>query len=109
MKKIVGFIFILIGIALIGAFFYIKSRTEEGSRQVQEAQSKVDLGNKLFSLNPVTKQAGGYLSAPMQQRIDAAIEEIGGYEEAARVSKIGGIVFLIVGGLLILVPRKRHL
>ncbi|MBI5346909.1 MAG: hypothetical protein HZB76_07200 [Chlamydiae bacterium] len=106
-KRIFGIIIALLGIALLLTSFYIKSRIEEGKKQIAEAESKVNQGITLFSLNPITKEASKGFKESAQQKIDAAIEMVTYYETVVLWSQVGGALFVILGAGIVFMGRKK--
>ena len=67
-KRILGILILLCGIAMILGSVYIKQRVAEGKMQISSAQNKVNQGNSLFSLNPVSKEIGKGVTGSAQKR-----------------------------------------
>ena len=106
-KRILGFIIIILGIALILSSFYIKSRVGEGRKQIAEAESQIQTGNKLFSLNPITKEIGKGITSSVQNKIDEAIKKANKYYDLAIWFQIRGAVFIVIGAGIIFLGRKK--
>lgn len=107
MKKLFGILFLAAGVVLIGFSYYIKNEVAQGQTQVDSAQSKVDAGNKLFSVNPVSKEVGKGLTSGVQNKIDKGQRDIDYYTNVAHWLMIGGVACLIIGaGALFLRGRK---
>jgi hypothetical protein len=106
-KTIAGIIFVLAGAAMLFASNYINTQVGEGREKISRAQSQVDRGNSLFSLNPVTKEVGKGIFGGAQKQINAGQQEVGYYAGVAGQLQIGGIVCLVIGGALILFGRKK--
>lgn len=107
MRRIIGLIILIIGIALIGVSMYIKGEVAHGRRKIASAQSQVDTGTALFETNRATKGIGKDLSSPFQQRIDTARGEADVYATRAHWLKIGGIILIIIGIGAIFIPRRK--
>ncbi len=106
-KRILGTVFLIVGIALIGTSFYIKGQVEDGKLKINKAQGQVDQGSSLFNQNPITKQVGKGLTKGAQKKIDAGKDEVSYYEQVAGWTKIGGIVFIVLGLGTLFFSRKR--
>jgi hypothetical protein len=106
-KRNFGILSIILGILLIVGSFYIKSRVEEGRKQISQAESKISQGKQLFSLNPITKEVGKEMAASAEIKISDATQKANRYETIALLCQIGGVLFVIVGGGLIFLGRKK--
>lgn len=98
MSRVLGFIILIAGIISLLFSNYITSQINEGKLKVKKGQKSVDQGNKLFSINPFTKQVGKGLTDSAQKSIDEGIQKIAHYEHLAQVLEIGGIAAIIIGG-----------
>jgi hypothetical protein len=105
-RRILGFIILVIGVLMMIVAYSIKHRTEEGTQQVKAAQKKVDKVDDTFSLSPVTKPLGDGLTGSAQKKIDKGKEEILYYENIAKWLKLGGILVIVAGVIIVLIPRK---
>lgn len=106
-KKLLGIVFLAAGVVMIGFSYYTKNQVAQGQMQVDSAQSKVDAGNKLFSVNPVSKEVGKGLTGGVQRKIDEGQSDIDYYTNVAQWLMIGGVACLILGaGTLFLGGRK---
>lgn len=105
-KRAIGILVILVGVVLMVFSGYIAERVGEGRQQVESAQKKVDMGNRLFSVTPESKRAGKYIMNPFQKRIDEGKQEVGEYADLAYKLRVGGIILLVLGVVLFLI-RKR--
>jgi hypothetical protein len=106
-KKIIGIIVFVAGVALLCTSYYIKDQVEEGKGQIKSAQKKVNTANKLFSLTPETKQLGQGATNSAQKQIDAGKQQVGYYEDLAGKLQIGGIVLMVVGVGIIFIGGKK--
>lgn len=106
-RRILGIIIVILGIALILSSFLIKSRVTEGKNQISEAQSQVNLGNNLFSLNPTSKEVSKGFMGSAQNKIDEATEKSNFYNSLALWFQIGGAVFIVLGSGIIFISRKK--
>ena len=107
-KRIIGILVVLAGIALIGTSMYITDQVNAGKIQINDAQQQVDQGKSLFSKSPVTKPVGDILTNSAQKKIDAGKAEVTDYEKMASNLKISGIVVIVVGiGVVLIGNRKK--
>lgn len=106
-RRILGFIILVVGILMMIFSFSIKKRTEEGQQEVNSAQKKVDKASGLFSLTPYTKPVGKGITSSAQKQIDEGKEEITYYENVAKWLKIGGVVVLIAGIVIVAIPSQN--
>ncbi len=108
-KRIIGIIIAACGAFMLVFSNYISKQVQEGRGKISRAQSQVDTGNKLFSINPITKEVGKGISGGAQRRIDAGSMEADEYAVLAHQLQIGGVVLLIVGcGIVFLSSRKKR-
>lgn len=94
--------------ALILFSVYIMRQVEIGKGQVSSAQSTVNVGQKLFSVNPVSKEVGNQLTNPIQSKIAEGSEEIARYESLAHYLLVGGVALGVIGLGFIIFGRKKH-
>lgn len=105
-RRVLGILIIIGGIVLLFVSNYIKSRVAEGEEQISSAQKKVDQGNRLFSLNPYSQKLGGHLTDSAQKKINEGKQEAAHYANLADQLWMGGIVAIIIGGIIVIIPRK---
>ncbi len=101
-KRILGIVVLIAGIAMICISNYITTQVSEGKLQVSSAQKKVDQGNQLFGQNPFTKQLGQGVTGSAQKKINAGKQTIADYEVIAQRLQTGGIICIVVGAGLII-------
>ena len=106
-KRILGIIIALLGVSLLLSSFYIKSQVSSGRKEISDAEKKLSTGKKLFSLNPITKEAGKALTAPIDKKIEAGSAKADRYEAIALWFQIGGGIFIVIGAGLIFISRKK--
>jgi hypothetical protein len=107
-KRVLGIIILIIGLVGLGFSYYITQQVNEGKIQVESAQSSVDKGNSLLSLNRVSKEVGQkVLTDPAQKKINEGQMTIAQYEKMASWLQIGGIIFIVLGLALIIFGRNR--
>jgi hypothetical protein len=107
LRRIIGIVVAIAGIALLCVSSYIKGQVAEGQEQIDSAQKKVDTGNRLFSLSPTVKEYSKGLTDSAQKKIDAGQEQVIEYTALAQKLQIGGYILIAVGALLILLPKKK--
>lgn len=105
--RIIGIILVIVGIGCIVTSEYIKSEVEKGLIEIATGQQKVDSANRLFSLNPVTKQIGGGMTRSGQRRIDDGKIEAARYQRMAGQFMIWGIISIVLGLILIVIPGAK--
>lgn len=105
-KKVIGIIVIIAGIAALIFSSYIKKQVEEGKSQIGSAQKKVNQGNSLFSLNPVAKEVGQGITGSAQKKINAGTQEVAQYEEIAKWLQICGIIVIVLGAGVLFLKKK---
>jgi hypothetical protein len=105
-RRILGIVVVIAGIALIIISQYIKTQVAEGNLQISSAQEKVNQGNKLFSLSPYSKPIGQQMTGAAQKKINAGQEQVAYYTQLADQMQIGGIALIVIGTVIILIPRK---
>ncbi len=108
LKRIIGIAVCIGGIVLILISNYIKSQVEEGKEEISDAESKVQRGKTLFGLNPYTEAIGQkIIFDPAEKKIDTGKQEISSYEAKASQFMIAGIIVIVVGIGIILIPFGR--
>ncbi len=106
-KRILGFIVLIGGLALVLISHYISTQVGEGKSKISKAQKQVDMGNDLFSLSPSTKALGKGVTGSAQKKIDAGKQQVGEYEELAENLQMGGIVVALLGVVILFISRKK--
>ena len=106
-RRIIGVLLIIAGIASFCTSLYIMSEVEAGKQKISNAQQKVDQGNGLFSLNPITEEIGQGVSSSAQSKINAGQAEIAKYTKLANNLQIGGIVLVIAGAGILFIGKKK--
>jgi hypothetical protein len=106
-KRIIGIVVFIIGVAMIIVSISIKKQTEAGKTQIAGAQKKVEQGNSLFSLSPVTKGIGQGVTGSAQKKINAGKEQVAQYETIAQWLLIGGIILCVVGAGIVFIGKKK--
>lgn len=107
-RRILGILILLAGIASLILGMYITSQVEQGKMQVASAQKKVKQSTGLFNMSPYTKGVGDTLSNSAQKKIGEANEMIAQYAQYATWFKIGGVAMIVLGGIIIFIPRRRY-
>lgn len=107
-KRIIGIFLILIGIGFFAVSYYIQGQVDQGKEQISDAQQKVDTADQLFSLTPTTKQLGSQFTGSAQKKIDEGKIEVQEYETLSGQLKIGSIVALALGLLVLIVSKKKN-
>ena len=105
-KKSLGIALCLGGILLIGISNYTQIQINEGKLEISTAQSQVNKGKSLFSLDPMTKKMGNVVLSGAQKQIDEGKMEINRYEEMAGRLQIIGSLMILVGLIYFVLGRK---
>ncbi|HSX37544.1 MAG TPA: hypothetical protein VLE95_01800 [Chlamydiales bacterium] len=104
-KKIIGIIVFIAGIALLLISHHITKQIEQGQQQISSGESSVARGKQLFGLNPYSKAIGdAAVVHPAEEKINAGKEEITYYQGIATTAKVGGILFVSAGIIIFLFP-----
>jgi hypothetical protein len=106
-KRVFGFVVLIGGIVLMVLSSYIKTQVEQGKMDIASGQEKVDMGNSLFSLNPVTKELGKGVTSSAQNRINQGRLDVTEYEMIAGWLKVGGIVLIVLGAAVVVFGRSK--
>lgn len=106
-RRALGILVLIGGIVLIFISNYIKGQVEEGNLKISSAEQKVQQGNKLFSYNPLSQQVGKQITGSAQKKINAGKEQVSYYTQLADNLQIGGIVLIVLGIIIVVIPRKK--
>lgn len=106
-KRIFGIVVLLVGVAMIFFSMYIMNEVTSGRAQISQAKRNVDQGTKIFNISPVTRGVGQTLSSSANKKIGKYSEEADRYERMAQLLRVGGIVLIVVGGVIIFLSRKK--
>jgi hypothetical protein len=86
----------------------ITSQVNQGKIKIENAENQVKGGKALFGLNPVSKQIGETaILNPAEKKISAGKEEVAKYEKLAGDLMKGSIALIVIGAILIIIPRKK--
>jgi hypothetical protein len=108
LKRIIGILVAIGGVVLIFVANHIQEQVEGGKEKVSSAEKSVGQGQRLFGLNPYTKEIGQRtIFDPAQNKINAGKEEISHYESLANSLKIGGIILALAGIGIVFIPFSR--
>ncbi|NGX56739.1 MAG: hypothetical protein K1060chlam5_00985 [Candidatus Anoxychlamydiales bacterium] len=105
-KRIFAIILVILGVASLVVSFYIKGEVRKGRGEIKSAQEKVDMGKKLFSINPYTKEVGKGLTSGIERKIKEGKVKADTYEAISNWLLAGGIIFIFIGGALIIIRKK---
>ena len=105
-KQVMGLLAIIIGIALIIFVVYGKYQVAEAKGEISSAKKKVEQGNQLFSLNPLSKEVGKQMSGGITQKIQNAEHTVEYYEMLFMWCQVAAVVLIVGGSGLIFFCRK---
>lgn len=105
-KQVMGLLAIVVGIALIIFVVYGKQQVAIAKGEISDAKQKVDQGNQLFSLNPISKEVGKQVSGGISQKIQNAEHTVEYYENLFMWCQVGAVVLIVGGCGLIYFCRK---
>jgi len=113
LKRIIGILICIGGIALLFISNYIEKEVAAGKQEISSAEQKVGQGKTLFGLNPYTKEIGNKaIFDPAEKKIQAGKAEVAYYEALASRLRIGGIAAIVIGIAIVLIPfgaaKKRN-
>ncbi len=92
-KRIVGIIAIIVGMILLYFGYDI-------SRQMDEARGKISRGKSMLPRNPITNQIEKNVKRKYYQKVDS-------YQIYVTLCRVGGISFIVAGGVLILISFRK--
>lgn len=107
-KKKWGIVMFLLGVILLSSSFYIKSQVEAGQEKIANVESQTDLGDKLLSLTPATKEVGKGLTGSIKEKVKEGKEQIEFYTAVAKSLEIGGIILIVLGAGIMLLGKKNR-
>lgn len=109
LKRIIGILVAIAGVAMICVSYYIQNQVESGKVELASGEKKVNQGKSLFGLNPYTKEVGNkVIFNSADQKISAGKEEIAYYETLEQRFWIGGLIAIGVGIAIMLIPFGRN-
>jgi hypothetical protein len=106
-KRLLGIVFVIAGLVLLGCSSYIRSQVEQGKVEISSGQRKVDTANSMFNMTPATKPVGQAFTSGAQSKINAGQGEVDYYEQMARSLLIGGVVLIVVGAIVFVLGLKK--
>lgn len=105
--KVLGILLIVAGALMIVFSDYIATQVQEGKMQIRSAQSQVDTAESVFSMSKYTKPIGKTFTQSAQKKIDAGQREVDKYETVSSSLKIGGIILIVIGAVVLLMGSRR--
>lgn len=106
-KKIISVVLVVAGALMIAGAYSIKNQVAQGKIQLSDAESTVNTGKALFSVNPVSKEVGNQLTKSVDRKIAEGHDQIAFYSKLAENLIISGIVLIVIGvGLFIFYGRR---
>lgn len=106
-QKIIAILIVVVGIVLLLTSNYISARVVTGKAQIASGQSQVDSTNSLFGRSRATKPFGQAFTGSAQSRINAGQVDVDRYERLAGQLKIAGVVLIIAGIVIFVLPRRK--
>jgi len=106
-KRIFGLLVIIAGVALMMFSNYLDGRLADADRQISDAKKKIQQGDQLFSLNPVSKEIGGAITGSAKQKVRSGEEEVAYYRRISMYSHNGGIALIVIGAVIVIFGRKK--
>lgn len=96
-RRILGIIFLILGVALYIFGSYISGEVSEGRKKIASAQKSVDQGRGFSQLSPYTKDIGDIIADSAQKKIDEGKQQADEYQVLANWLHRAGIIIFIVG------------
>jgi hypothetical protein len=107
-RRILGAAAVIIGIALLFVSHMINTRLNEGEEEISSAKENISRGDKLFSLNPVSKEVGKVVTHSADKKIEQGEETIRQYTLVANGCYYGGIALIVLGVVVFIFGRKKR-
>ncbi|PCI95942.1 hypothetical protein COB11_00650 [Candidatus Aerophobetes bacterium] len=100
-KRIIGIVFLVLGIGFYVFGNYVASEVADGRKKISSGQKSVDDVQSLSKLTPFTKGIGKAATGSAQKKIDKGREDVRKYQILADwMHGVGIGVFVIGAGLL---------
>jgi hypothetical protein len=106
-KRVLGIILVIAGVALIVFSNYILNQVAEGKEKISSAESTMSKANSLFSMNPVAKQVGQGMMGGGQKKIAEGKGQVAYYEDLAGKMRMGGFASIVVGLVLFFLSFRK--
>jgi hypothetical protein len=107
LRRIIGIVFVIGGIVLLGIAHYIRVQVEAGKIEIAEGEKKVDTARELFSLHPATKGIGEGITQSGERKIAEGKQEVVAYSRLANQLQIGGFILIALGIVIIVIPKRK--
>jgi hypothetical protein len=107
-KIISSIVVVILGLGLLGFSYYVKDQVMKGEAQIAAAKEKVAKGKAMLSFNPITKEIGKGIEASASHKIREGQELADKYSILAKRLQLGGIIVIILGASIMLIPIKRR-
>lgn len=107
MKRTLGVILLILGVALLLTSYYINNRVMEGKQKIKSTEKNVETGKNILSLNPVSKEVGKQLTKGVDEKIEQGKTQVTYYSNIAYWIKVTGIIFIVLGIILVLFGKKK--
>ncbi len=107
-RRIIGIVMCGVGVILIFLSLYMKDQIAHGNVEISQGESRMKTGKTLFGTNPYTKEAGNQMFFNSgDERIRAGKDEIAYYEARSNQIMTIGIISIIIGIVLVVIPVSR--
>ena len=101
-RRIIGMLFVLVGIAGI---FYANFQQDRINQKSGEAEQKISSGKSLFQGNPVVEKFDDSMASSARGKVAT---EVAKYEQIVNGIKIGSIFLIVIGaGMLLFCTDKK--
>ena len=106
-KRILGIVILIAGVAMVFTSHYIMGQVAEGKMKISDAEEKVGTAKGLFSLSPVTKELSRGKLEEADSQIEAGKGEVAYYEKMAGQLQVGGYILIGIGIIVVIFGRKK--
>ncbi len=105
-KRVVGVVVILSGVTLLLVSGYIRGQVDVGEAKIEKAEKQVEHAGGLLSVTPLKGVTEGAIDSAKEKIAEGRLEAEK-YTNVSSLTKIGGIILIIVGAILLFFPHRK--
>jgi hypothetical protein len=107
MKMIVGLVVLCLGVLSFGTALYIDKQVGEGKVKIAKGERQIRQVETVTKMDPKTALMGEAMTASGKEKIAKGRQDVAWYESLSGWLKVGGGVFVLLGGAIAVFGKKE--